>query len=169
MQNEPSSRTDLYVHWPSDPEMVGAVYQALAARRTAYDTLMWQVPALSLSGQAFLFTIALGPGSSPAARLASALLAFILAVISMQLMSKHRYHEELNSRLLEAFEREMGLTTLMGLAFHSPRELRARFPVKANGFTRRSSYRIWMFGLGLFAAASIGVMVATLTFPRLLP
>ena len=44
-------------------------YDLLAARRTSYDEMMWQAPALSLTAQAFLFTIALGPGSTTAARL----------------------------------------------------------------------------------------------------
>ncbi|MER6612681.1 hypothetical protein [Streptomyces xantholiticus] len=36
------------------------VYQAVAARRMQWDALLWQVPALSLTAQAFLFTITLG-------------------------------------------------------------------------------------------------------------
>jgi len=157
---------------PSDPSLIGAVYQTLASRRQVYDTLMWQVPALSLSGQAFLFTIALGSGSSTAARIIASLLAFIIAVISMQLMSKHRFHEELNSRLLERFENTYGLSRWLGFPFHNPRDVNAVIRVRASIFVRRSSYRIWMAGLGLFAIASLIVIALTLVpllgFPRLL-
>lgn len=156
------------------PEMLGAVYQALASRRQGYDTLMWQVPALSLSGQAFLFTIALGASSSASARVISSLLAFIIAVISMQLMSKHRFHEELNSRLLEHFETTYGLNTWLGYPFHNPKLVNQAIKVRSGLFVRRSSYRIWMGGLGLFALASLAVIVLTLaplfvSVPRLLP
>lgn len=155
-----------------NPSLLGSIYQALSERRIAYDTLMWQVPALGLSGQAFLFTIALGPGSSKVARLASAFLAFILAIISMQLMSKHRYHEELNSRLLEQFEIQYHLNEILGYPFHSPSKVRAVIRVRAGWFTRRSSYWIWTLGLSLFALVSlaiIGVIVTTFVYPTLLP
>jgi hypothetical protein len=157
---------------PPDSSLIGAVYQTLASRRQSYDTLMWQVPALSLSGQAFLFTIALGSGSSTAARIIASLLAFIIAVISMQLMSKHRFHEELNSRLLERFENTYGLSQWLGFPFHNPRDVNAAIGVRGGVFVHRSSYRIWMAGLGLFAIASlivIGLALAPLLgLPRLL-
>lgn len=157
-----------------DADLLGSFYQALSSRRLGYDTLMWQVPALSLSGQAFLFTIALGSGSSPAARFIASCLAFILALISMQLMSKHRYHEELSSRLLEEIELKTQLHEILGYAPHSPKALRKAIPVRASLFTRLSSYRIWMAGLGLFACASLGVVALTALalvpgMPRWLP
>lgn len=166
MAPEPSRR--------DNGELLGSFYQALSSRRLGYDTLMWQVPALSLSGQAFLFTIALGSASSPAARFIASGLAFILALISMQLMSKHRYHEELNSRLLEKIELTTELSTILGFAPHSPKAMRKEIPVHAGWFTRRSSYRIWMAGLGLFACASLGVVALTALslvpgMPRWLP
>lgn len=39
-------------------------YAALAERRLQWDSLLWQVPVLSLTAQAFLFTIALSPGGT---------------------------------------------------------------------------------------------------------
>ena len=41
-----------------------ATYGALATRRLQWDNLLWQVPILGLTAQAFLFTIALDPGST---------------------------------------------------------------------------------------------------------
>jgi hypothetical protein len=48
------------------------VYQAVVARRLQWDNLVWQVPLLSLTAQAFLFTIALGSGTTMVARCISA-------------------------------------------------------------------------------------------------
>lgn len=46
---------------PSREEML-VMYQVVAARRQNFDAMVWQVPALSLTAQAFLLVIALGPG-----------------------------------------------------------------------------------------------------------
>jgi hypothetical protein len=48
-----------------------AEYAAIAARRTQWDSLLWQVPTLSLTAQAFLFTIALTQGNDAWARIIS--------------------------------------------------------------------------------------------------
>ena len=123
-----------------DPNVLASIYQSLAARRLGYDTLMWQVPALSLTAQAFLFTIALSAGNRTEARLTAATLSFIVAVISLQLMSKHRFHEELDARLAEKLERELGLDSALGFLPHAPPKARAKIVnVKSNLFVQRSS------------------------------
>lgn len=38
------------------------LYQVVAARRQSFDSMVWQVPALSPTVQAFLLVIALGSG-----------------------------------------------------------------------------------------------------------
>lgn len=101
-----------------------AQYQLLAVRRQNYDSMLWQTPVISLTAQAFLFTIALSNGDKPARFIAS-LLAFITALASAQLLAKHRYFEIYYSKLLESVERE--------------RQLEAR----ARAATQRSkSYRV---------------------------
>lgn len=81
-----------------------AMYEAIANRRLSLDSMMWQVPVLSLTAQAFLLTIALGSETSQFARSVSAGLACVTAVMSLQLMSKHRHHERLDSEMLERLE-----------------------------------------------------------------
>ena len=81
----------------------------------------------------------------------------------MQLMAKHRLHEEIDSRLAEKLEREIGLQAAIGFVPHEPpRKRGAVVGVKSNAFVRRSSYRIWSSGLALFAIAAFGVIVTTL-------
>ena len=146
-----------------DPNVLAAVYQSLTARRLGYDTLMWQVPVLSLTAQAFLLTIALGTASRPAARLTAAILSFVVAVISLQLMAKHRHNEEIDSRLAERLERELHLDTAIGFIPHTPIRIREGVVgLRANVIVRRSSYRIWRFGLFLFAIAALGIVVVTI-------
>jgi|SRR5579884_1627377 len=134
---------------------------------------MWQVPVLSLTAQAFLFTIALSSTSSPAARLTAATLSFVVAVISMQLMAKHRLHEEIDAKLTEKLERDLALDSALGFVPHAPPRVRGPVvKVRSNWFVRRSSYRIWRSGLALFALAAlgiIGVTIVALVSPGLLP
>lgn len=153
-----------------DPALRGSLYQVVANRRLGYDTLVWQVPALGLTAQAFLFTTALNTSNGKPARLVSASLALVIALISMQLMSKHRYHEEIDSRLLQVVETDLNLDKLYGCTPHAPpseraetiRMLAADYPinqVRSTWIQRRSSYRLWMYGLALFALAAAGIIV----------
>ena len=91
-----------------------ALYQVVAARRLGHDTLLWQVPVMSLTAQAFLLTIALGASSSVAARVVSSLLSLVSLLASMQLMARHRPMELMDARWLEACEK-----TRYGFALHT--------------------------------------------------
>lgn len=151
-----------------DPTVIIPVYQVIASRRLGYDTSMWQAPVLSFTAQSFLFTIALGV-SNNVARLIAALLALVIALISMQLMSKHRHHEIIDSKLLESLEKEMELNKFVGCFPHDhPRHRARHVGVAPQWFVRLSSYQVWMSGLALFAIASISVIIITLTNPALL-
>ncbi len=145
-------------------------YQTLASRRSSYDLMLWQTPALAIAAQAFLFTLVLGPGTTAMARLIASGLALVLAVMSMQLMAKHRYHEELDSLLLKSFEDNLGLTEWLGASPHGTGEERIRdedrdkiprFPRPAK-FWGMSSYRVWFYALSLFAVASALVVLVVL-------
>jgi hypothetical protein len=56
----------------------------------SYTTLLWQVPVLGLTAQAFLMTIALGMGISDDARIAASALSIIIAWASWRLMHTQR-------------------------------------------------------------------------------
>jgi hypothetical protein len=53
----------------SDLDLSRETYAIVAARRTQFDQLVWQVPVLSLTAQAFLFSIALSHNSTECVRL----------------------------------------------------------------------------------------------------
>jgi len=137
---------------PSDtpePKISETQYQLLAARRQNYDAMLWQTPVISLTAQAFLFTIAFGTGDS-LGRLLAALLALVAALASAQLLAKHRYFEIYYARLLEAHELAQRM---------SPVHAR---PPKAAGPTGWSSYVAWLWVFFAFAAASLTAMIMSL-------
>ncbi len=174
-----SDTTDGWTH-PDDASF-RLVYETLRDRRAGYDGLMWQTPALGMTAQAFLMTIALGRDTSQVARLLASLLAFIIAVLSMQLMAKHRYHESMDARLLQMLEDDRHLGGILGIAPHAPPGERAllleqrggqkhqkRWPRllsvwRRYGWRRYSSYLVWMGGLALFALTALVVMALALT------
>ena len=146
-----------------DTNLLLAVYQSLSARRLGYDTRIWQVPALSFTAQAFLMTIALSKDSHSAACLTAATLSFVVALMSMQLMSKHRFLEVMDSILMEKIEDKIDMETAIGFKPHSRIETRSnQTKVKPNCFVRYSSYRIWQTGLALFALTALGIIGITI-------
>jgi hypothetical protein len=82
-----------------------SMYNAVVQRRTAFDKLAWQAPVLSLTAQAFLFTVALSPGSSLFARLIASGLAAVAALGSIALFGRHASGEHLDSEWLEKYEK----------------------------------------------------------------
>ena len=142
-------------------------YQTLAVRRTGYDAMLWQTPALGLTAQAFLLTLALSSSSTSLARLIAALLSLVLSLMTLQLMAKHRLHETLDSLLLERFEERLGLTAWLGVRPHglSSRRLHdgdaGKNPatMRPRWFWSRSSYLLWQLGLASFGVASLVIII----------
>jgi len=125
--------------------------------------MLWQVPSLGLTAQAFLLTISLSPGTGALARVASSALAALAALMSMQLMAKHRHHELVDSRLLESIEIRLEFP-IAPHAHPTERATAAAVEVVAPGgwWTKLSSYRVWMTGLSAFATVSAGTLVNAL-------
>lgn len=130
-------------------------YQIVAARRQGTDSMMWQVPVLSLTAQAFLLTIALAPGAGRPAQVVSAGLALVASITSIQLMAKHRFHELADSKWLEAFENDR-----MNQGFEAVHGRPARPTGKSPWvqFVRLSSYRVWLAALSAFAVAAAVIL-----------
>lgn len=133
-------------------------YDPLASRRTAIDRMLWRTPALSLTAQSFLFSVALGSEIAPAARVGAALLALVASLASMQLMSKHRYHELQDSKLLREFEDAEGFVPIHGPRFWENRQIYQEF----------SSYKVWQSLLAVFSFAAITIALAATFAPEML-
>lgn len=144
---------------PVDDDLL-VQYQVVSARRLQWDNLVWQVPILSLTAQAFLFTTALGPQTAPLPRLTSAVLSLVVTVLSITLMARHRQAEETDARWLEWFEREHfgDGRVVHGTAF---RDRRDQVPLRVPGGRLgwlEAQYRAWLCGLGVFGVAALGVI-----------
>jgi hypothetical protein len=148
--------------------LIGNVYSAVSARRTAFDTMMWQVPALGLTAQAFLLTIAYGSDSSRLARCASGFLALVVATVAVQTMRKHQANELTDSKLLEAIEAGQGIT-VNGVHPHAKPSVRAgalgnrEFESKPTVSLR--SFALWVWSLRLFAIAALLAVALTVFAP----
>jgi hypothetical protein len=68
------------------------------------DQMVWQVPGIALTAQAFLMTIGLGPGSGQLARLGTGLLSAVVAFLSVELLMRHRLSATADAVWLERFE-----------------------------------------------------------------
>ena len=144
------------------------VYQVIANRRTAFDTLMWQVPALGLAAQAFLLTIALGSKSSEAARILSGGLSIVVAVVAIQTMLKHRANELTDSLILEEIEKAMGVRVGAGAYPHDKPEIRGQAMKNRQinrPWAKQKSAKLWVTSLTCFALAGLAAIVLTLCAP----
>src|SRR5689334_1080049 len=154
------------------------VYQVVAARRLQFDNLVWQVPALSLTAQAFLFTIAIGGTTSRPARIIASLLAIVITVLCTTLMARHRQSEIHDANWLAAFEADEWKTApaagdldfrVHGLAF---REKRGKGSVDG-GWTESivrplPGYKTWIAGLLVFGAAALVTLAVSICCPDVL-
>jgi hypothetical protein len=93
-------------------DLIAASAAAGESRRAQADRLLWEIPALGLTAQAFLSTIALAPNASDPARFVASLTALVFITAAFQSLLKHRYHEGMWSRWLERFERQASLPRL---------------------------------------------------------
>lgn len=110
-------------------------YQALNSRRDSFNNLVWQTPVLSLTAQAFLFTIIYASNALDVARTIIAMLSIVLALASIQLLMKHRFMEGEHAKLLHEYE-----------VLSKQREINKKFE-SDSVLLRYSSYKIWMFAL----------------------
>lgn len=146
---------------PPNDEQAMLQYQAVAARRAGFDTMMWQVPGLGLTAQAFLMTIALSPDTGQLARVTSGVLSMVVSFLSVQLLAKHRLHEVADSIWLQEFERVRGLPEA-----HAPGAERCQAAgIQSKGLVKLRSHRVWTVGLAAFGVVGFGVAVVALVRP----
>ncbi|MET8425556.1 hypothetical protein [Nocardia sp. NPDC004860] len=155
--NEPSS--------PRSPDLE-LVYFAVADRHLQYENLLWQVPALSLTAQAFLFSIAMGAGNDPVARVVSSLLALIVSIMSIMLMASHRLAGRKDELWLERFEQnelDVGTWGAHGAAFARRQDIADLDAGLVGKLTpMRQMFKVWVVGLGCFGVAAVFMILRTL-------
>jgi disulfide bond formation protein DsbB len=141
----------------------------MAARRLQWDNLVWQVPVLSLTAQAFLLTIALNPGTSRVARIIACLLSIVAAVLAVQLMTRHRQAEIADAHWLCAYEAaHFPDHVVHGPAWRAKRDAQDPEAGVFSVFRRLPGFKTWAWGLTLFGLASLVVLLLSLVAPSLL-
>ncbi len=85
---------------PTDP----LLYELVELRRQQFDGLIWQVPALTFAGQAFIFTVLLDPDTRWWARIIAGILSVGISFLALLLIARHRQAEEMTSRWLSKQE-----------------------------------------------------------------
>lgn len=132
----------------------------------SYTTLLWQVPALGLTAQAFLMTIVLGAGSpstGDAARYIASALSIIVAFASVYLMHNQRARAINHAELAKRISYTLSLTNLLGGSFG----LRDAVPDKGADAQNvwainRVTYGIWVRCMCLFGITDSIVIISLL-------
>jgi hypothetical protein len=146
-------------------------YAAVAARRAHFDQLLWQVPVISLAGQAFLFSIALSPETARTSKIIASFLAVVMTFLSLHLMVKHRQAEVADSQWLEAYENEFAPPVgVPAWPMHGPTWASYRKGVDPNigrldALSKLPGFRTWTWGIAAFGVASIIVFVLAIVMP----
>jgi hypothetical protein len=137
------------------------LYEVVAQRRLQWDNLVWQVPVVSLTGLAFLFTISLSAGNSQLARAVASALALVASLLSMQIMARHRQAELTDAHWLRDYEEANFETVVHGPVWRDARE-QTRV---AGPFSLFKGFQAWMLGFGLFAIAAAAMLALSLLAP----
>lgn len=99
---------------PDSADQLIALLGVYATQYASYTTLLWQVPALSLTAQAFLLTIALSNGNGTTAKVTVSALSMVISIASRLLMHDQRGHAINYGELAENLSRKLDLVDFLG-------------------------------------------------------
>lgn len=152
-------------------------YEALLQREMEQDAMLWETPTIALTAQAFLLTIALNKESSSIAVYVSAALGILVAVMSMQLMAKHRFLNEMDRAQLHRLEEVLGLPHISRRSYFYPNgeyevpaelSTAGRKAPEEGPLQRLGSYNFWIRGLAAFALVNVAILAIELLWPAIL-
>jgi hypothetical protein len=151
-------------------------YAIVANRRQQWDTLLWQMPTMALTGEAFLFTISLGGSTSQTGRIVSSVLALVVAIASLHSLSAHRLSELTDSRWLHDHELKSGASEVHGVSWRERRMEAVKAQLQSTNLTDRlvartyrfRSIEVWFWTMVLIALTATTVLVLAAAWPGLL-
>ncbi len=144
------------------------LYEVVAARRLQWDGLLWQVPALSITGQAFLMTIAFGADTSRTARIIVSSLSILWAYATLHLYANNRRAELVDAHLLEDHEKAIELRAVHGLSYKELRDAERPDEWYTRWLIRPRPHKVWMVTLLGSGLVSLSALVLALMCPSLL-
>jgi hypothetical protein len=151
-------------------------YSIVANRRQQWDTLLWQVPTMALTGEAFLFTISLGASTSQAGRIVASILALIVAVASLHSLAGHRISELTDSVWLHEHEQDRGASEIHGLSWRDRRLRVVQDQLVSGSLTDRlvarsyvfRSIQVWFWTMSAISVTALVVLIVSAVHPQLL-
>jgi hypothetical protein len=151
-------------------------YAVVANRRQQWDVLLWQMPTMALTGEAFLLTIALAGSTSPSGRIVASSLAMIVALAALHSLSAHRLSELTEAAWLLEHEKAHGASEIHGLTWRDRRRAIVEDQLRSKSFTDRliaRTYRfrsivVWFWTMIVIALTACAVLVLAIADPALL-
>lgn len=149
------------------PDNLVSLLSVYAGQFGSYTTLLWQVPALGLTAQSFLLTIALMKDTSSGARIIACALSVIIALASAALMHNQRGRAINHAELLRRLSAKLGLSKFL----YDSVELDDAIPKKTNAqnvwAVDHLIYHGWMLCMCLFGIADGLIILAVIFRPSL--
>ncbi|MCU1415871.1 MAG: putative rane protein [Schumannella sp.] len=143
-------------------------YELLFFRELEQESKIWTTPAIALTAQAFLFTVALAPDSSPVARIATSALAIAVSLASVQLMSKNFLLAHLDKLRMKEIDDLIGRHGLEERGWDDALwRIAHDMPATNPWYLTIKSRLLWESLLGSFAVVAAGVIVTTIFWPQL--
>jgi hypothetical protein len=147
-----------------EPGDMVALLNAYTSQFGSFTSLLWQVPALGLTAQAFLMTIVLGTGYSHGARYAACALSIIISYASYHLMRDQRARAINHAEMAKRISYKLSLTNLLGGSFGLDDAVPAKGTDAQNVWTtNRVIYVIWVVCMALFAIIDALVIISLLS------
>ncbi len=151
-------------------------YAIVAARRQQWDILLWQMPTMALTGEAFLLTIALAGSTSQTGRIVASALALVVAVAALHSLSAHRLSELADAAWLREHEREHGAPEIHGITWRDRRMAMIKDQLTSDHVTDRlvarmykfRSIAVWFWTMVLIALTATTVLMISIVDPHLL-
>lgn len=149
-----------------EPDTLVSLLGVYGGQFASYTTLLWQVPALSLTAQSFLLTLTLGSTSSPLDRFIASLLSLAITVASFTLMYSHRGRAINYGELARRLSRELGLDELLGPLDEADADPKHTEPGRV-WEVNHGSYQFWRICLALFGAVDLFIIALSVFHIRL--
>ncbi|KAI9612133.1 hypothetical protein H4Q26_008225 [Puccinia striiformis f. sp. tritici PST-130] len=150
---------------------LAVLYQVVAERRTAFDNLLWQVPATSLTAHAFLFSISLAADTGRFARIASMGLCIVITVLTLHLFTRQLQAEDADHRWLADFEERHQIEYCDRAHGDRWRDYRTQKPAGAGRLgwlAMHRSYPLWSKGMLIIGFLAVVILVLAIVHPNAL-
>ncbi|MBW0495423.1 hypothetical protein O181_035138 [Austropuccinia psidii MF-1] len=147
---------------PTSFKDLAVLYQVVAERRTAFDNLLWQVPATSLTAHAFLFSISLAADTGRFARIASMGLCIVITILTLHLFTRQLQAEDADHAWLIEFEERHQIEyqdRAHGARWSEFRDKKPKGAGKLGWLALHRSYPLWSKGMLIIGLLAVAILI----------